>query len=125
MEKIKRLPDSEFEIMLIIWSKKDSVHTADILQKVRENKDCTLQMLQSTLKRLQNKNFISCQKIGKLNYYTPLIEQDVYRDRETTSFLEKLYHNSPAKLITTLLSNKTMSQKDIEEIRSILEKDGE
>jgi predicted transcriptional regulator len=125
MEKIKRLPESELEVMLIIWRQGEAIHTGEILQKLNEKKTCNLQMVQSTLNRLLGKDFIHCNKIGRLNYYTPLMDEVKYREQETETFIEQMYHNSPAKLITALLSKRSMSEADIEEIRLMLEKGGE
>lgn len=125
MEKVKRLPDSELEVMLIIWRHGETIHTGEILQTLSAKKQCNLQMVQSTLNRLLNKGFIHCDKVGRLNYYTPLINENKYRDQETETFIERMYHNSPAKLITTLLSKQEMSDNEIDEIRRMLEKGGE
>lgn len=120
MEKIKRLPDTELQVMLIIWRQSKAIHTGEIIQKLGTKKKFNLQSVQSTLTRLLGKNFIRCEKIGRLNYYTPLIDENEYRDQETETFIEQMYHNSPAKLITALLSKQTMSKSDIEEIRRML-----
>lgn len=125
MEKMKRLPDAELEVMLIIWRQGEAIHTGEILQKLGEKKQCNLQTVQSTLNRLLGKQFIQCEKIGRLNYYTPLIDESRYRDQETETFLEQMYYNSPVKLIAALISKQSMSEKDIEEIRSLLEQGGE
>jgi len=125
MEKIKRLPDSELEVMLIIWRHSEAIHTGEILQILNAKKQSNLQTVQSTLNRLLNKGFVHCDKVGRLNYYTPLIDENKYRDQETETFIERMYHNSPAKLITALLSKQGMSEDEIEEIRQILEKGGE
>ena len=125
MEKIKRLPDSELEVMLIIWRHSEAIHTGEILQILNAKKQSNLQTVQSTLNRLLNKGFVHCDKVGRLNYYTPLIDENKYRDQETETFIERMYHNSPAKLITALLSKQGMSEDEIEEIRQMLEKGGE
>ena len=125
MEKIKRLPDSELEVMLIIWRHGEAIHTGEILQILNTKRPSSIQMVQSTLNRLLNKSFIHCDKVGRLNYYTPLIAENDYRDQETETFLERMYHNSPTKLIAALLSKQEMSEDEIEEIRRMLEKGGE
>jgi predicted transcriptional regulator len=125
MDKIKRLPDSELEVMLIIWRRGEAIHTGEILQALHTKKPGSLQVVQSTLNRLLGKNFIRCEKLGRLNYYTPLIDEAKYREQETETFLEQMYHNSPTKLIAALLSRPTMSEADIAEIRHMLEKGGE
>ena len=124
MERIKRLPDSELDVMLIIWRHNQTIHTGEILQTLNAKKQCNIQTVQSTLNRLLNKGFIHCDKVGRLNYYTPLIDENRYRDQETETFIERMYHNSPTKLITTLLSKKGISEDEIEEIRRMLGKGG-
>jgi len=111
--------------MLLIWQSKEAIHTGEILQNLSQSKKCNLQMVQSTLNRLVGKDFIRCDKIGRLNYYTPLVEEEQYREQETVSFIEKLYQSSPAKLVATLLSKQSMSEDEIEEIKRMLEKGGE
>jgi predicted transcriptional regulator len=125
MERIKRLPDSELEVMLLIWQSTEPIHTGEILQRLKDSRECNLQMVQSALNRLTSKGFVQCDKIGRLNYYTPLVDKELYLEQETDSFVERLYNNSPSKLVTKLLSKQSMSETEISEIRRLLEKGGE
>jgi predicted transcriptional regulator len=120
----KRLADSELEVMLIIWQYPQKIHTGEILKIVNHKKDrSTLQAVQSILKKLLTKGYVHCDKVGRLNYYLPLISENDYRDIETKSFIDKLYQSSPAKLITNLLDKEEMSETEITEIKRILDKD--
>lgn len=119
MDKLKRLPDSELEVMIIIWDGKGHVSTSDIMQQLGETKK--VQMIQSYLSRLEEKGFVKCEKIGRLNHYTPLITIEAYREQETDNLVEKLYKNSPTKLFTTLLQSNSIKAEDIAEIKRILE----
>ena len=121
MEKLRRLPDSELEVMLVIWNCKPPIHTGEILQQLGDNKKGNLQMVQSYLNRLVEKGFIKCNKIGRLNHYSALVDPEEYRAQEASSFLEKLYENSPTKLFATLLRNNSLSAADIAEMKKILE----
>ena len=67
MERWKRLPDSELEVMLIIWDGKEKVSTSDIMQHLKEKK--SVQLVQNALNRLEGKGFVQCEKIGRLNHY--------------------------------------------------------
>lgn len=125
MEPFKRLPDAELEVMLLIWQSRESVHTGVLLQRLRENKDCNLQMLQSTLNRLLSKGFIKCEKLGRLNYYTALVDAEQYRIREAGGMIEKLYENSPAKLFAALFKNNALNEDEITALKRLLEESGE
>ncbi len=125
MKYFKRLPDAELEVMLLIWQSLESIDTGELLQRLRQRKDCNLQMLQSTLNRLVSKQFIKCEKIGRLNYYTPLVNVEDYRIHEAGGMIEKLYENSPAKLFATLFKSNSLSEEDIEALKKLLEESGE
>ncbi|WMJ82939.1 BlaI/MecI/CopY family transcriptional regulator [Oscillospiraceae bacterium LTW-04] len=125
MEPFKRLPDAELEVMLLIWQSHDAIHTGELLQRLRKTKDCNLQMLQSTLNRLVSKQFIKCEKIGRLNFYTPLVDAEDYRIQEAGGMIEKLYENSPAKLFAALFKNNALSEGEVMELKKLLEESGE
>lgn len=123
MEAFKRLPDSELEVMLIIWDGEGAVSTSDIMRSMKKKK--SIQQVQNSLNRLESKGFLECQKIGRLNYYTPLVPLEAYRSQETVSFLDKLYQNSGGKLFAALIETNALSAADIEEIKNFLGKDKE
>lgn len=112
--------DSELEVMLIIWDGKEKVSTSDIMQHLKEKK--SVQLVQNALNRLEGKGFVRCEKIGRLNHYTPLVSLDEYREKETSSFLEKMYQNSGSKLFAALIENDALSEDDIQKIKALLEK---
>ena len=62
MEEYKRLPDSELEVMLIIWEARGQISTSDIMQRLKKKK--SLQLVQNSLNRLEGKGFVQCEKIG-------------------------------------------------------------
>lgn len=120
--KIKRLPDLELEVMLTIWQSGGTPHTGEIHQRLADGKKRPIQAVQTVLTRLEEKGFVRREKVGRLNYFYPLIEEDVYREQETASFLEKLYGNSPARLVAALVQSDSISEDDLAEIRRTLER---
>ena len=113
MESYKRLPDSELEVMLLIWRSQEPIHTGEILSRLALQKATNLQAVQSTLNRLLGKEFIACEKVGRLNYYTSLVAEDAYRQQETESFLEKLYQSSPSRLVAALLESPALTEEEL------------
>lgn len=123
MEFPKRLPDSELEVMMIIWERGEQVSTSDIMAGL--HRKTSVQQVQNSLNRLERKGFVRCQKLGRLNHYTPLIPLEDYRVQETASFVEKLYHNSAGKLFAALIQSHPLSREEVEEIRALLKKEEE
>ena len=130
---INRLPDSELDIMLVLWKYEPPMTRIEIERVVNEKKALAPTTILSLLTRLEKKNFVKVTKQGKMNLYTPLISQEEYQQSESKSVLEKLYGNSLKKFVTSLYQGqkmdeqdslyqgKKMNQDDIKELHDFLE----
>ncbi|ROR22108.1 putative transcriptional regulator [Mobilisporobacter senegalensis] len=124
-EFIERLPDSELIIMKVIWDSSEPVGIGKIIEVIAKEKDWTRSTVQVLLSRLEERGFIKAQKKGRLKYYTPLIDEDLYCKKETKTFLEHFYNNSYKKLIASLVEDNNIGEGDIEDIIQILKRGGD
>ncbi len=121
-EKIKSLPDSELKVMMVIWNNNKEISTGEILSKLKDEVNWKLSTLQIILSRLIDKGFIKSEKIGRFNYYFPLVNPSRYTKIETKNFVKKMYNNSSKKLIAALIKDSNdLTDEDIEEIKKLLE----
>lgn len=118
---ISRLPDSELDIMLVLWKYQPPMSRMEIERVVNEKKALAPTTILSLLTRLEKKNYVSVTKEGKMNLYTPLITQDEYQQNESKSVLEKLYGNSLKKFVASLYQGKKMNEEDIRELHDFLQ----
>ena len=117
---LKRLSESELDVMLVVWRAQEALDTGEVARRLQ--KGWKIQAVQVVLGRLVKKGYLSCEKIGRLNYYTPLVAEADYRAAETETFVEKLYRNSPKSLIAALVQSQPLSKEDLEEIRALLDR---
>ena len=115
---LKRLSESELDVMLVVWRAQEALDTGEVARRLQ--KGWKIQAVQVVLGRPVKKGYLSCEKIGRLNYYTPLVAEADYRAAETETFVEKLYRNSPKSLIAALVQSQPLSKEDFEEIRALL-----
>lgn len=120
--KLKRLPDSELDIMLIIWDAGKPVNRSYIESKINEKKNLASTTILSLLSRLTEKGFVQCKKEGKSNIYTSLVNEDDYIQNEGKSILEKLYGNSLKNFVAALYDGKKVDQDELTELREFLDK---
>lgn len=121
MKEIKRLPESELEIMQIIWKNPAPVSRMtieDALQKIHPLAPTTILTL---LTRLCEKGFLSLEKDGRTNLYTPLFSEREYLAAESRSFLDRLFGGSVAGFATALCDSG-ITKEELEELRRLLEK---
>ena len=120
-DEMKKLPESELEIMLCIWrSGLAQVTSAYVGERLAEKGWADTTVL-NFLTRLTDKGFLKREKQGKINLYTPLIQEEAYLRRESRHFLDKLYGNSAKNMLAAMYQEKVISDMDLAEIKAFIE----
>lgn len=120
--KLKKLGEAELEIMQVVWDSENPVTSNYILKELQGQRKWQLSTLMTSLTRLADKGFISCDRSTGRNLYTPIISENEYKTGASKHFLEKLYNNSIQNMIAALYSDKEINSSDIEELRDFLDK---
>ena len=89
----KKLGEAELEIMQVIWNSGNPVTSNYILKELQEKRNWQLSTLMTSLARLADKGFISCDRSTGRNLYTSIISENAYKTVASKHFLEKLYNN--------------------------------
>lgn len=116
----QRLPDSELDIMLVLWNGTPPMTRPEIEKVINKKKNLAPTTILSLLTRLETKKFVEVTKQGKMNLYTPLVSQNDYQANESQSVLEKLYGNSLKKFVTSLYQGKKMSSEEVQDLSNFL-----
>lgn len=114
--KIKKLPDSELEVMLALWELTPPVPTCDIHKLLENDRPWNMSALQTVLGRLVEKGFLTTEKIGKNRCFTPLIKKEEYLAAENRSFLDRLNGGSLTALVASLYDSKGITESDLAEL---------
>ena len=117
---IKRLPDSEFEVMEIIWDNTPPITTLQIMEKINGNRNLKLQTLLTMLLRLIEKGFLTSERVGRERNYCPAISKKDYMRIETDSFMTRHYINSMGSLIKTFYDGHELSPEDLRDLKAFL-----
>lgn len=118
---MKKLPDSELEIMLIIWEYDRPVTRFEIEDKLDEDRNLSPTTILSFLSRLQEKGFLEVSKDGKNNVYSAIIEKESYMQAESKNMLKKLYKNSVKNFLASLYDGDNLSEEDLQELEAYIE----
>ena len=112
--------ESELEIMKVIWKAEVPITSLEIGKEVEE-KGWKKTTIATFLTRLVEKGALSAEKEGKLYYYTPLITEKEYRRSQTKNLIKTLYNGSVKEFAVSFFEDQKLTEKDIEELRAILE----
>ena len=116
MGKMKKLPDTEFEIMKAVWAIEPPVSSYKIMQRLGDENKWVIQVVISFLSRLVDRGFLRTEKVGRDRLYFPLVTREEYLEFETNSFIKQYHESSFLSFLNTLYKNKNLTEKDIDEL---------
>ena len=124
MKSIRRLPDSELEVMQALWACEIPAGRADIAAKLQEHTDRSEPLAQTTLltllSRLEQKGFIRIEKQGRASVYTPMVAREEYNRGQSRSFVDKLFGGN-MKAFANALSDGGLTEEELTELKRLLE----
>lgn len=116
MEKMKKLPDAEFEIMKVVWENEPPITTNIIMEQLGKQKKWKAQTIISLMLRLVERGFLNTDKNGKERIYFPLVSKEEYLKFESNNFIKQYHDNSFLNLVNTLYNDKVVTDEDIDEL---------
>lgn len=120
MSEIIRLPDTELEIMKVIWESGETLSTSEVKALLERSRPWNVSALQTLLNRLIDRGFLESYKEGKNRFYTPLVEEKDYLAVENKAFLEKVNDRSVTKLVASLFDSHSISEADLDELAAFI-----
>lgn len=119
---MKRLPDSELELMMIIWDAGRGITRNEIEERLPQDRRLSATTILSFLSRLQEKGFVCVRKEGRNNVYEPLIRKEDYLRQESRSIWKRLYQNSVGNFMTALCQEDELTEHDLDELQEFLDR---
>lgn len=113
---MKRLPDTEFGIMKVVWASKPPISTNTIMEQLGKEKDWKASTIITLMLRLVDRGYLRTEKNGKERTYFPLISKEDYLQFETGNFVKQYHENSFVSLFNALYDGQKMSDKEIDEL---------
>lgn len=114
---MKRLPDSEFQVMKAIWANEPPVTSSMIMEYLSGEKKWPIQSVVTLLSRLVEKGFLRSEKKAKERLYYPLVSKEDYIQFETGHFVKQYHENSFINLLSTLHQDKELTDEDLDEFQ--------
>lgn len=120
MNKNISISESEWEVMKTLWE-----NSPQTLMQVTENlkdKSWSTTTIQTYLSRLVKKGALETKQQGKGFLYTPIILEQECKIEESRSFLNRVFNGSISNMVTSFIHNDSISEKELTELKEIIEK---
>ena len=117
---MKRLPDSELEIMMIIWELDKPVTRTEIEEQMDPGRKLSPTTILSFLSRLQEKGFLAMEKAGKNNVYIAMVDKEIYLQKESWNVLKRLYQGSVKNFFAALYDGDNLTNAELKELEEFI-----
>lgn len=121
-DSIRKLPDAELEVMQAVWNCTPPVCRADLEKALQPEHPMALTTLLTQLSRLAEKGFLSVEKFGRANCYTPTISREAYLAAQSRRFFDRVCGGSISRLATALCDSG-LSREKLDQLRRLLEEE--
>lgn len=116
---IRRLPDTELEVMQALWASDTPVPRAQLEERLAQTHPMATTTLLTLLSRLSEKGFVWVDKEGRKSLYAPLVTREDYLAAQSRSFIQKLCGGS-LSTFASALCDSGLSKEELEELRELL-----
>lgn len=123
MDRSKKLSETEYEIMEVLWNSEVPMSASQILSYFAEhrNKEWKAQTLATFLSRLTQKGLLTSQREGRVPYYWPIKTCEEYQKSNAQRILDTLYGGSIKNFFAALYGESQMSEEDREALKQWLD----
>lgn len=118
---MKRLPDAELELMMIIWDSEQPVTRTDIESCMSREKQVVPSTILTLLARLEKRGFIRHEKQGKINYYYSVADKNEYLAEEGKSVLSRMFGSSITNFVTTLYEGRRLDDEEVKRLQEFID----
>jgi len=115
----RRLTAAELEIMRVFWERGEcTVH--DVLAALGEDRAYTT--ISTLIRILEQKGCVDSRKDGRRHFYRAVTEKRAYEHSTVRDLVRRLF-DRPAAVVRSLLEAGDLDQKELEEIRRLIDQE--
>ena len=115
----KKLSDAELDVMLAVWQNRPPVLRSDMEEQLKSHNWADTTVL-TLLSKLVEKGYLSLERQGRRNLYTPLVSERDYRRWANRSFLGKMYQSSLRRMVASLVESSDLTDRDLQELEEFI-----
>ncbi len=112
---------SEWYILECLWEKEPQ-KLMNIFTHLNETQGWAKSTCATMLKRMEEKKLIHHEEEGRTKYFYADAKRDEVAQKETKSFLNRIYNGSVSMMMSALVDKNELSSEDISELEQILGK---
>ncbi|MCA8993381.1 MAG: BlaI/MecI/CopY family transcriptional regulator [Planctomycetaceae bacterium] len=120
MSDRRALSKSEMEVARIVWDRRQAT-VRDVLESLPESRQIDYKTVQTFLRRLEAKGYLTSQRTGRSLVYTASVRPTEVIKETVEDFVGRLFDGEPLPLVEHLIREQGMDHDDIDRLRGLLD----
>ena len=108
------------EIVRIVWDLKEGGSVRDVLEALPESRRIDYKTVQTFLRRLEAKGYLTSKRRGRSLIYTPRVRPNQVISETVADFVGRLFDGEALPLVEHLIREKGLDQDDLTRLKALL-----
>jgi BlaI family penicillinase repressor len=120
-KKSVALTDAEADVMAVLWRLRRA-SVGDVVAGINKTRAVTYSTVQTMLRILETKGYVTHDKVARAFVYEPLIDERQARRRALRHLVRRLFEGSPSLLVLNVLEDEEIDPAEREQLRRLIER---
>lgn len=118
---MRRLPDTELEVMKALWELEGRPAARAELEERLRDRGWATNTFNTYLARLAENGFVTCKKRGRSNWYAPAVSREAYLEFESGAVLSRVFGSSLKNFVASLARGGKLERGELDELQQYLD----
>lgn len=115
-----RLTEAEWPVLQVLWSGRRYT-LGEVVEALRPITGWSRNTVHTYLTRMENKGLVQIDRGGEPHFYAAAVSREECARQERNTLLNKVYGGDVGDLVTAFLKESTITPKERERLRRLLE----
>ncbi|MBN8214640.1 MAG: BlaI/MecI/CopY family transcriptional regulator [Xanthomonadales bacterium] len=117
------LSDLQLDLMRVLWRAGD-LSVAEVTEALAD-RGLAHTTVATLLTRLEKRGAVAARRDGRMLLYTACVSEAQVRRNMVSSLIAQVFRGDPKALLAHLVSEREVAQGDLEQVRTLLQRDDE
>ena len=114
------LTDAEARVMSVLWQRQ-TASVADVVAALKKSRVVSYSTVQTILRILEEKGYVSHEKVGRAFIYRPRVDERQARRRALRHLAARLFNGSPSLLVLNVLEDEEIDKGELSRLKKLIE----
>ena len=106
--------------MSVLW-RKQTASVAEVVSVLKRKRPVSYSTVQTILRILEEKGYVSHEKVARAFIYRPLVDQRQARSRALKHLVNRLFNGSPGLLVLNVLEDERIEAEEMNRLRRLIQ----